>query len=155
MPRLIAVPSMMSVFYVINEELEKLLLGKEFPRWLSVDLAMTQNRNLNHNNRVTVGASSPITFIMLVISSSIVLCPPLRVDVAVSLFTLSSMYVCICLYVCEQFYHFELWYNIIHHNQYYILLWLWWVLSWLCKNPIVDDWIQILHESAIQHNILR
>ena len=30
-PRLIAVPSMMSVFYVINEELEKLLLGKEFP----------------------------------------------------------------------------------------------------------------------------
>ena len=32
MPRLIAVPSMMSVFYVINEELEKLLLGKEFPR---------------------------------------------------------------------------------------------------------------------------
>ena len=32
MPRLIAVPSMMSVFYVINEELERLLLGKEFPR---------------------------------------------------------------------------------------------------------------------------
>ena len=32
MPRLIAVPSMMSVFYVINEELEKVLLGKEFPR---------------------------------------------------------------------------------------------------------------------------
>ena len=32
MPRLIAVPSMMSVFYVINEELEKLLLGKEFPK---------------------------------------------------------------------------------------------------------------------------
>ena len=31
-PRLIAVPSMMSVFYVINEELEKLLLGKEFPK---------------------------------------------------------------------------------------------------------------------------
>ena len=30
-PRLIAVPSMMSVFYVINEELEKILLGKEFP----------------------------------------------------------------------------------------------------------------------------
>lgn len=57
MPRLIAVPSMMSVFYVINEELEKFLLGKEFPRWPSVDLAMTQNRNLNHNNRVIVGAS--------------------------------------------------------------------------------------------------
>lgn len=27
-PRLIAVPSMMSCFYVINEELEKLFLGK-------------------------------------------------------------------------------------------------------------------------------
>lgn len=32
LPRLIAVPSMMSVFYVINEELEKVLLGKEFSR---------------------------------------------------------------------------------------------------------------------------
>ena len=32
LPRLIAVPSMMSVFYVINEELEKLLLGKEFSK---------------------------------------------------------------------------------------------------------------------------
>lgn len=28
LPRLIAVPSMMSVFYVINEELERILLGK-------------------------------------------------------------------------------------------------------------------------------
>lgn len=27
LPRLIAVPSMMSVFYVINEELERLFLG--------------------------------------------------------------------------------------------------------------------------------